>query len=133
MWVGEGGVFTWLWPDRGGVKGGRGGGIADADPCGQFGLASWPLWEISIGQSAIVGNFHWLAPVSYFGWASLVKFPKWVIWVTRSSQWITTCNSLKQYHDKQYAVLAYAVIAYTGSRFAQASSGVLSAPMNIYL
>ena len=47
--LGSGG-FTWLQPDRGGVRGG--GGV-------RF-MLTFYLWAIRIGQLAFAGNDHWL-------------------------------------------------------------------------
>ena len=104
--------------------GGGGGGIADvhltiakqfgmasgkldwlADPCGQFPLAS-PSFPVQLS-------------------ITIVKFPKWLLWVTQSSQWIT--NSFIQYHNKRYVVYAISSSCICRQQFVYAGSGFVAA------
>ena len=68
--LGSGG-FTWLQPDRGGVRG-RVGSL----------MLTFYLWAIQIGQLAFAGNYHWLTTMHLSSSSLAVKFTEWVTWAT---------------------------------------------------
>ena len=61
---------------------------------------------IPIGWLAIGCNLDWVT--QFHGSSGItVNSPKWLIWVTNISSWVT--NIVSRYHDKQYAHCLYSI------------------------